>query len=73
MKWIHYPGQKTCTDACTGVCECLNPQEDKKTFERCPRKALKEGLMVTPEIRIENLGTLERTTLKAKRIMDKRK
>ena len=36
------------------------------------RKDLKEELMVTPEIRIENFGTLERTTFKAKRIVDKR-
>jgi phenylacetate-CoA ligase len=65
--------EKTYTDVCTVVCECLNPQEDKQTFRRRLQKALKEELMVTPEIRIENFGTLERTTFKAKRIMDKRK
>jgi phenylacetate-CoA ligase len=65
--------EKTYTDVCTVVCECLNLQEDKQTFRRRLQKALKEELMVTPEIRIENFGTLERTTFKAKRIMDKRK
>ena len=65
--------EKTYTDVCTVVCECLNPQEDKQTFRRRLQKALKEELMVTPEIRIENFGTLERTTFKAKRIADKRK
>lgn len=37
------------------------------------KQELREELMVTPEIRIENFGTLERTTFKAKRILDKRK
>jgi phenylacetate-coenzyme A ligase PaaK-like adenylate-forming protein len=37
------------------------------------RGDLKQELMVTPEIRIETFGTLERTTFKAKRIIDKRK
>jgi len=63
---------KTYTDVCTVVCECLESQEDKHTLERRLRKDLREELMVTPEIRIENFGTLERTTFKAKRIMDKR-
>lgn len=65
--------EKTYADVCTVVCECLTPQEDKQTFGRRLQKALKEELMVTPEIRIENFGVLERTTFKAKRIMDKRK
>ncbi len=65
--------EKTYTDVCTVVCECLKPREDKQTIERRLRKDLREELMVTPEIRIENFGTLERTTFKAKRIMDKRK
>ncbi|HBB16444.1 MAG: CoA ligase [Syntrophus sp. RIFOXYC2_FULL_54_9] len=65
--------EKTYTDVCTVVCECVGPREDKQALERRLRKALREELMVTPEIRIENFGTLERTTFKAKRIMDKRK
>ncbi|MBU1205523.1 MAG: phenylacetate--CoA ligase [Proteobacteria bacterium] len=65
--------EKAYTDVCTVVCECLQPQEDKQTLERRLRKDLREELMVTPEIRLEDFGTLERTTFKAKRIVDKRK
>jgi len=65
--------EKTMTDICTVVCECLNPQEDKKALAQRLQKDLKEELLVTPEVRIENFGTLERTTFKAKRIIDKRK
>ena len=65
--------EKACTDVCTVVCECLENQVDKRTIERRLQKDLKEELMVTPVIRIENFGTLERTTFKAKRIVDKRK
>lgn len=65
--------EKTMTDVCTVVCECLNPKEDKEALARRLQKDLKEELLVTPEVRIENFGTLERTTFKAKRIIDKRK
>jgi phenylacetate-CoA ligase len=65
--------EKAYTDVCTVVCECLQPQEDRSALARRVQKALKEELMVTPEIRIENFGTLERTTFKAKRIFDRRK
>jgi phenylacetate-CoA ligase len=64
--------EKAFTDVCTVVCECLKPQEDPSVLERRLLKDLKEELMVTPEIRIEKFGTLERTTFKAKRIVDKR-
>lgn len=64
---------QTMTDVCTVVCECLNPQEDKEALTRRLQKDLREELLVTPEVRIENFGTLERTTFKAKRIMDMRK
>ena len=62
----------TFADVCTVVCECLAPDPDRMTLEQRLRKDLKEELLVTPEIRIENFGTLERTTFKAKRIVDKR-
>jgi phenylacetate-CoA ligase len=65
--------EKAYTDVCTVVCECLLSQEDRQALARRLQKNLKEELMVTPEIRIENFGTLERTTFKAKRIVDKRK
>jgi phenylacetate-CoA ligase len=65
--------EKAYTDVCTVVCECVKAEEDKQTLGRRLQKDLREELMVTPEIRIENFGTLERTTFKAKRILDKRK
>jgi phenylacetate-CoA ligase len=64
---------KTYADTCTVVCESLKPQKDITALAGRLRKSLREELMVTPEIRIEEFGTLERTTFKAKRIMDKRK
>ncbi len=64
---------QTFADVCTVVCECVSPDMDKRALEQRLRKDLREELMVTPEIRIENFGTLERTTFKAKRIADKRK
>ncbi|MBI5968504.1 MAG: phenylacetate--CoA ligase [Deltaproteobacteria bacterium] len=65
--------EQALTDVCTVVCECLSPNEDKLALERRLQKDLREELLVTPVIRIENFGTLERTTFKAKRIIDKRK
>jgi len=62
----------TFADVCTVVCECLAPGSERMALEQRLRKDLKEELLVTPEIRIENFGTLERTTFKAKRIVDKR-
>jgi large subunit ribosomal protein L21 len=43
-----------------------------KAEKKIEKKELKEELLVTPEIRVENFGALERTTFKAKRISDKR-
>jgi len=65
--------EKVGTDICTVVCECLNQQEDKEMILRRLQKDLKEELLVTPVLRLEKFGTLERTTFKAKRIIDKRK
>ena len=65
--------EQALTDVCTVVCECLKSEEDKLALEKRLQKDLREELMVTPAIRIENFGTLERTTFKAKRIIDKRK
>jgi phenylacetate-CoA ligase len=59
-------------DVCTVVCECLSADTDRASLEQRLRKDLREELMVTPEIRVEPFGTLERTTFKAKRILDKR-
>jgi len=64
--------EKTYADVCTVVCECLSSDMDKSALEQRLRKELREELLVSPEIRVENFGTLERTTFKAKRILDKR-
>jgi phenylacetate-CoA ligase len=64
--------EQTYADVCTVVCECLSPDMKTPALEQRLRKALREELLVTPEIRIENFGALERTTFKAKRIADKR-
>ena len=64
--------ESTFSDICTIVAECLTPDMDRVALKNRLQKDLKEELLVTPEIRIENFGTLERTTFKAKRIADKR-
>lgn len=64
--------EKTYADVCTVVCECLSSDMDKSALEQRLRKDLREELLVSPEIRVEGFGTLERTTFKAKRILDKR-
>jgi len=64
--------EQSYADVCTVVCECLSPETKTPALEQSLRKALREELLVTPEIRVEKYGTLERTTFKAKRIADKR-
>jgi phenylacetate-CoA ligase len=65
--------EESLADECTVVCEFLKPLQDRAQLERRLLNDLKEELNVTPRVRIENFGTLERTTFKAKRILDKRK
>lgn len=55
--------------ACTVVAEWSAAGERPGIEERL-RRALKDELGVTPSIRLEPYGTLERTTFKAKRIVD---
>jgi phenylacetate-CoA ligase len=64
--------ESTFADVCTVVCECAAPDMDRTSLGQRLRKDLREELLVTPEIRIEDFGTLERTTFKARRIADKR-
>ena len=59
------------TDACTIVVECLKEEEISRITPQI-KHGLKEECQVTPEIRFVPFGTLERTTFKAKRIVDKR-
>lgn len=60
------------TDMCTVLVECLKEEDIPKVTSPL-RQGLKEECQVTPEIKFVPFGTLERTTFKAKRIVDKRK
>jgi phenylacetate-CoA ligase len=60
------------TDRCTVVVECLKEEDIPKMKPRL-KNGLKEECQVTPEIKFVPFNTLERTTFKAKRIVDKRK
>jgi len=59
------------TDVCTVVVECLRTDDISHVTPRL-KYGLKEECQVTPELKIVAFGTLERTTFKAKRIVDKR-
>jgi len=65
--------EKRSTNICTVVVECLSEDIDKAQLEERVRVALRAELQVAPAIRFLEFGTLERTTFKAKRIVDKRK
>ena len=58
-------------DICTVVVECLK-EEDILKMKPLLKNGLKEECQVTPEIKFVPFNTLERTTFKAKRIVDKR-
>ena len=58
-------------DICTVVVECLK-EEDIPKMKPLLKNGLKEECQVTPEIKFVPFNTLERTTFKAKRIVDKR-
>lgn len=59
------------TDVCTIVVECFKEEEIPKVTSLL-KNGLKEECQVTPSIKFLPVGTLERTTFKAKRIVDKR-
>jgi phenylacetate-CoA ligase len=58
-------------DICAVVVEC-HKEEDIPKMKPLLRNGLKEECQVTPEIKFVPFNTLERTTFKAKRIVDKR-
>jgi phenylacetate-CoA ligase len=60
------------TDLCTVFVECLK-EEDVTKMKPLLKDGLKEECHVTPEIKFVPFNSLERTTFKAKRIVDKRK
>ena len=61
----------TGVDVCTVVVECLKEGDMAKVTPQI-KQGLREECQVTPYIRFVPFGTLERTTFKAKRIVDKR-
>ena len=61
------------TDTCTVVVEQLAEKGETALLVAALKKGLKEELLVTPEVAIKPHGSLERTTFKAKRIVDNRK
>lgn len=61
------------TDICTVVVEQLAEDGEAELLASGLKRGLKEELLVTPEVAIKPHGSLERTTFKAKRIVDNRK
>lgn len=53
----------------TVVAELAQQREDAEGLAKALRGRLKEALGVTPEVRLEAPGTLERTAFKAKRVV----
>jgi phenylacetate-CoA ligase len=65
--------EKLGADVCTVLVENVDENADKTALMAMMKSKLKEELLVTPAIQIQPFGSLERTTFKAKRIVDKRK
>lgn len=65
--------ERTGADIVTVVVEYVREEASTEEFKANLRRALREELVVTPEIEIVKPGTLARTEFKAKRIEDKRK
>jgi phenylacetate-CoA ligase len=61
------------TDRCTVVVEVRNEGDDRAVLTEQLKRSFKEELLVTPSVRFEAYGSLERTTFKAKRIEDRRR
>jgi phenylacetate-CoA ligase len=64
--------EKRGVDVCTVIVEKVT-EIDENVFIPQLKKALKEELMVTPEISVKPFGYIERTAFKAKRLFDLRK
>ena len=58
---------------CTVVAEHQDDSVPDEILVEQVKKALKTELLVTPDVTLQPFGTLERTTFKAKRIVDQRK
>jgi phenylacetate-CoA ligase len=57
---------------CRVIAEHRSAEAPNERFIQRVRNALREELLVTPEVDLRPLGSLERTTFKAKRIIDDR-
>ncbi|MBI1724204.1 MAG: phenylacetate--CoA ligase [Candidatus Tectomicrobia bacterium] len=64
---------ETGADVCTVVAELASETVAPDAMRETLRRALREELLVAPEVRLVTFGTLERTTFKAKRIDDRRR
>lgn len=64
--------ERTGIDVVTIVAECIDVTLDTDDLKSRLKKALRQELVVTPEVELVKLGTLERTEFKAKRIEDLR-
>ncbi|MBE0480485.1 MAG: phenylacetate--CoA ligase family protein, partial [Dehalococcoidia bacterium] len=64
--------ERSGADVCTVLVENIEQGGDNKQLKEKLRQALREELVVTPEIEIVKAGTLARTEFKAKRIEDVR-
>ena len=65
--------ERTGADVVTVVVECVEAEADTEELKNRLRQALREELVVTPEVELVEPGTLPRTEFKAKRIEDRRK
>lgn len=63
---------KSGADACTVVAEHLKGEGDVSALCDKVRRRLRETLLVSPKVELKPFGTLERTTHKAKRLIDYR-
>ena len=64
--------ERTGADVVTVVAEYIDEKTNAEEFKNKLKRALREELVVTPEVELVKFGTLERTEFKAKRIEDKR-
>jgi len=65
--------ERTGADVVTVVAEYIDEKTNTEEFKNKLKRALREELVVTPEVELVKFGTIERTEFKAKRIEDKRK
>jgi len=65
--------ERTGADVVTVVAEYIDEKTNTEEFKSKLKQALREELVVTPEVELMKFGTIERTEFKAKRIEDERR